>query len=169
MANARIRSLTYAGVAAVLAAIVAGCGGNSVTVAACSTPAGMQASLIYPAPGSTGIPDNVSQVIIATNSTLPSDWQVGYGWNVLLAYAYSGAYGSGHYGAEFVAASPSPLPSPAATPGFAGPYQYWSSTIPYGGVSAIPNLPPATAITVELNDSNSNCYPGVAIGGFTSQ
>lgn len=169
MSKAMIRNVTGAGIAALLAAIVAGCGGSTVNVSACSTPVGMQASLIYPAPGSTAIPDNVSQVIIATNNTLPSDWQVGYGWDVLLAYAFNGAYGSGHYGNEFVSASPSPLPSPAATPGFAGPYQYWSSTIPYGGANALPNLPPASAITVELNDLNSNCYPGVVIGSFTTQ
>jgi hypothetical protein len=165
-----IRIVTCAGVAAMLAAIVAGCNNSStVSVAACSTPVGMQASLIYPAPGSTAIPDNVPQVIVATNSTLPPDWQVGYGWDVLLAYAFSSTYGSGHYGNEFVSASPSPLPSPAATPGFSGTAQYWSSTFTYGGALAIPNLPPATPITVELNDSNSTCSPGIVLGTFTTQ
>lgn len=161
------RAVTYVAAIAALAAIIAGCNSNCtscVTVAPCSTPAGMQASVVYPAPGSTAIPDNVAQVVIATNSTLPSDWQSGAGWDVLLSYAYSAAYGNGHYGNQFVTATP-PFPAPTATPSFASP-QYWSSTFSY--VSA-PNLPPGTLVTVELNDLNTNCYPGVAIGTFTSQ
>lgn len=166
-----IRFVTCAGAAAMLAAIVAGCGGynNGVNVVACSTPAGMQASLIYPAPGSTAIPDNVAQIIIATNSTLPSDWQVTYGWDAVAAYSTLTGYGNGHAGNEFVSTAASPLPSPAATPGFSGPAQYWSSSLTYGGASGLPNLPPNTPITVELNDLNSSCFPGVAIGSFTTQ
>ena len=162
----RVRVLTYVAAAAVLAAVIAGCNsGNTTTnVAPCGTPAGMQAQLVYPAPGSTGIPDNVSQIIVATNSTLPPDWQGGTGWDVLLAYAYNPAYGSGHYGLGFTAAA-TPFPSPTATPSFANP-TYWSSTITY---SNAPNLPPASQITVELNDLNSTCYPGVTIGTFTTQ
>ena len=165
MGNVMIRFLTCAGVAAMLAAIVAGCNnyGGSAAVVACSTPAGMQASLIYPAPGSTGIPDNVSQVIVATNSTLPPDWQVTYGWDAALSYS-----GVIHYGLEFVSVPPSPLPSPAATPGFGGTAQYWSSTLQYG-VGVAPNLTPATVITVQLNDLNSTCSPGITLGTFTSQ
>jgi hypothetical protein len=168
MGNAMIRFVTCTGIAAMLAAIVSGCNSyNGVNVVACSTPAGMQASLIYPAPGSTAIPDNVSQIIIATNSTLPADWQVTYGWDALLTFNNPN-FGNAHYGNEFVSTAASPLPSPAATPAFAGPYQYWSSTIPYGPPN-FPNLPPATAITVQLNDLNTTCSPGITIGGFTTQ
>lgn len=164
-----IRFATFIAVLAAIAAVVAGCSNNSsctncVTVSPCSTPAGMQASVVYPAPGSTGIPDNVAQIVIATNSTLPADWQSGSGWDVLLAYAYSGAYGNGHYGNPFATATP-PFPQPTATPSFASP-SYWSSTFTY---SAAPNLPPGSYIAVELNDLNTNCYPGVTIGSFTSQ
>src|SRR5579883_2981153 len=95
----RLRVLTYVAAAAVFAAIVAGCnsGNSTVNVAPCGTPAGMQAQLIYPAPGSTAIPDNVSQIVVATGTGLPTDWQSGSGWDVLLAYSYNPAYGSGHY------------------------------------------------------------------------
>lgn len=165
-----LRAVTCAGVAAMLAAIVTGCNnGSTANIVACSTPAGMQASLIYPAPGSTAIPDNVSQIIIATNSTLPSDWQVTYGWDAVATYPASSTYGNGHPGTEFVSTAASPLPSPAATPGFSGTAQYWSSTLVYGGPNALPNLPPATQITVVLNDLNSSCYPGVPLGSFTTQ
>ena len=163
-----IRLVTYVAAAAALAAIFAGCNSgcsNCVTVLPCGTPAGMAASLIYPAPGSTAIPDNVSQIVLATNSTLPPDWQTGQGWDILLSYPYSGAYGNGHYANEFVTATP-PFPTPNATPSFSGTPQYWSSTMSY--VSA-PNLPPGTLITVEMNDQNSVCFPGVTIGAFTTQ
>lgn len=163
-----IRLVTYVAAAVAVVAIVAGCGGggctNCVAVTPCVTPAGMLASLSYPLPGATAVPGNISQVIVATNSTLPSDWQAGAGWDVLLAYPFSSAYSNGHYGAEFTAAT-APYPTPTATPSFAGP-QYWSSTISY--VNA-PNLPPGTQITVELNDANSYCFPGVTIGTFTTQ
>jgi hypothetical protein len=162
----RVRVLTYVAAAAVFAAIIAGCnsGSNTVNVAPCGTPAGMQAQLIYPAPGSTAIPDNVSQIIVATNGTLPADWQTGNGWDVLLAYNFNPAYGNGHYGNMFAAAA-TPFPSPAATPSFANP-TYYSSTISYTNA---PNLPPATQVTVQLNDLNSTCYPGITIGTFTTQ
>lgn len=163
-----IRLVTYVAAAAALAAVIAGCNNgctNCVTVSPCATPSGMAASLIYPAPGSTGIPDNVSQVVVATNSTIPSDWSTGQGWDILLSYAYSPAYGNGHYGNAF-ASTAAPFPTPNATPAFSGTPQYWSSPLTYTNA---PNLPPATLITVELNDLNSVCFPGVTIGTFTSQ
>jgi len=165
------RILPFAAVLAVMAAVIAGCNGannstSTATILPCGTPAGMLASLSYPVPGAVNVPDNLAQVIVDTNYTLPSDWQAGLGWDVVLLYnANVNAYGTGHFGNGFVGAS-TPYPTPTATPSFSNP-AIWSSTINY--VNA-PNLPPATVITVELNDlENQNCFGGPVLGTFTSQ
>jgi hypothetical protein len=145
---------------------LAACNNNgSSSVSACGLPAGMQAALVYPAPNATRISTTVSQVVVGTSGTLPSDWQSGSGWDVELVYTPSGTYPGGAFGMEFASASP-PFPAPNATPSFANP-SYWSSSFSYASNSNTP-LPPGTSITVWLNDLNSSCFPGVTIGSFST-
>lgn len=155
---------------AAAALIVAGCNNNScygcVTISPCSVPAGMQYALVYPAPSSTAVSTTLSQVVVATSGTLPSDWQTGSGWDVELVYTQSSAYPYGAaLGQEFVATNP-PFPTPNATPSFSSP-SYWSSAFSYTPSASSP-LPPGSVITATLNDLNSTCYPGVTIATFST-
>lgn len=125
----------------------------------------MQAALVYPAPGSTANPTSLSQVVIATSGTLPAQWQSGAGWDIDLVYAATGTYPGQVFGAEFASAA-APFPTPNATPSFSSP-TYWGSSISYASNANTP-LPPGTTITATLNNLNSSCYPGVAIGSFST-
>ena len=117
------------------------CGGVSGPVA-----------LVYPAPGSTGIPDNFQGVVFGSQTTLTANYQ---------AFVVPAGSSTGTY-LNFVAPAPNPLPSPNATPSFANPIYQESSS---GGLI----LPAATQIGVYLNDANSNCVPSALLGTFTTQ
>lgn len=154
---------------AAAAAIAAGCNNygcsNCVSYSACTVPSGLKYALVYPAPSSTGIPTNLTQAVVATSGTLPSDWNTGSGWDVELIYTPTGAYPGTALGGEFATANP-PFPTPNATPSFASP-SYWSSTFSYAANANTP-LPPGTLITATLNDLNSTCFPGVTLGTFST-
>jgi hypothetical protein len=164
----KTRILGALGALAAAALIAAGCNNNGcygcVTVSACSVPAGLKYALVYPAPSSTGVPTNLSQVIVATSGTLPSDWQTGSGWDVVLLYNAVGSYPGSVAGNIFASVNP-PFPTPNATPSFSSP-SYFSSSINYTTVNT--PMPPGMLITAELNDLNSTCYPGVTIGTFST-
>ncbi len=136
-----------------LGATLASCGGGGGSVAPvpCTPPAGVQAALIYPAPGSTAIPDQFAQVIIASSGPLPATFDVTLS-----------AGGGTVYFSQIVPAQ-TPFPSPAATPPFANP-TYYSST----NGNAI-TFVSATTLTAQINDLNSNCTPGTSLGSFTVQ
>jgi hypothetical protein len=164
-----IRTLSCLVALAVLTIAAVGCGGgcsNCGTISACTVPAGMQYSMVYPAPNSTGNPTSLSQVAIATSGTLPSDWTSGSGWDIELNYTATGAYPGHALGNEFAATSLGAVPTPNATPSFANPV-YWQSAFSYAANANTP-LPPGTLITATLNDLNSSCYPGVTIGTFST-
>lgn len=154
---------------AALAIVAVGCGGGCsycTTVSKCTVPAGMQYSLVYPVPSSTGNPTNLSEVVVATSGTLPPTWMTGNGWDIVLNYTATGAYPGSALGGEFTATTPSAIPTPNATPAFANP-SYFQSTFSYASNANAP-LPPGTSITATLNNLNSSCYPGVTIGTFST-
>jgi len=154
---------------AALTIVVVGCGGgctNCGNFTACTVPAGMQYSLVYPAPNSTANATSLSQVAVATSGTLPSDWTSGNGWDIELNYTATGAYPGHALGQAFATTSLSAIPTPNATPSFANP-SYWQSSFSYSANANTP-LPPGTLVTATLNDLNSNCYPGVSLGTFST-
>ena len=145
---------------AIVSFAVAGCnsGGNtSVPVVQCTLPtANTVVSLVYPVPGATSVPDNIGNVIIATNVALPSNWQV-----ILLP-----PQGLGILGGLLTTTLPSPLPSPNAVPtpaASASPLILQASSFGQSGVY------PATNFQVGLNNTASNCNSYPIIGTFTSQ
>jgi hypothetical protein len=152
--------------AAALGVALTGCNNNNnLTFPNCSVPAGMQYSLVYPAPNSTGNSTTVSQVIVATSGPLPAQWQQGAGWDVVLGYPPGGGYPGSDVGNGFVSTAP-PFPTPNTTPPFSNP-SYWSSSISYAA-NANPSLPPGTQIGVYLNNLNTNCTPSVLVGSFST-
>lgn len=137
------------------AAVLAACNNGNVTggsAVACGTPSGVTQGpvLVYPAPGATAVPDSFGQIVVASNTTMPSTWDV----------AIYTAAGSGATGAGFQAASP-PFPTPNASPTFANPV-YQSSG--FTGTTI-----PGSTIAVYLNELASSCTPSVEIGTFTTQ
>ncbi|HET7813992.1 MAG TPA: hypothetical protein VFL13_06435 [Candidatus Baltobacteraceae bacterium] len=144
-------------VAGTIATAFSGCnGGTKVPTLptpgpTCSPPAGTQTALVYPAPNSTAIPDQFGQIVIGSAPALPSSW------NVVVTTAISP---NGVGGGKLVAAA-TPIPSPTATPGFAGAV-YQSSS--FGSANF-----PGEVVTVFLNDTASNCTPSGPLGQFTTQ
>jgi len=136
-------------------AALAACSGNPYNYnsanLACGAPSG-KVALAYPAPGATGIPDNFAGVVFASTNGLTSGYQ---------AVVVPAGSSQGTQLAP-VAAAPTPLPSPYATPSFANPIYQESASDGY-------ILPAATQINVYLNDLNSNCQPEKLLGTFTSQ
>ena len=119
----------------------------------CGAPSG-QVALVYPAPGSTGIPDNFQGIVFGSSAS--GGLSGGYQAVVVPAGSSTGQQ------LATVANAPSPLPSPYAVPSFANPvYQESASE---GLV-----LPAATQISVYLNDLGSNCQPSKLLGTFTTQ
>jgi hypothetical protein len=116
----------------------------------CGAPSG-QVALAYPAPNSTGIPDNFPGVIFGSTHGLGGLYQ---------AIIVPSGSSVGQY-FNTVAPAPSPLPSPYVTPFPNAVYE--ESSVPAGYV-----LPAATQISVYLNDGNSNCTPSYQ-GTFTSK
>lgn len=137
------------------AALLTGCSGNGNNPNSAGLPCGAptgQFALVYPASGSTGIPDNLPGIVFGSTNGLGASYQA-----VLLP-----AGASQPIDFEFIAPAPSPLPSPNALPTFKNPV-YQESALPPGTL-----LPALTQIGVYLNDGNSNCTPILA-GSFTTQ
>ncbi|HTX02585.1 MAG TPA: hypothetical protein VMD07_02805 [Candidatus Acidoferrales bacterium] len=154
---------------AALAIVAVGCGGGCsycTTVSACTVPTGMQYSLVYPVPSSTGNSTSLSEVVVATSGTLPPTWMTGNGWDVELNYTATGSYPGTAFGSDFATVSVNAIPTPNASPSFANP-SYFVSTFSYASNANTP-LPPGTLITATLNNLNSSCYPGVTIGKFST-
>lgn len=146
------KSVVWFGIAAIAA--LAACNTSTVnnTPGPCGSPPGVsQTVLAYPAPGATGIPDSIPQVIVGSTSAIPS------GWGVTVV----STVGQGVNGAPFTTA-PTPLPTPNQIPSFANPV-YQSSA-----VNASPGFAGST-VTVYLNNLNSSCLPSQSIGTFTTQ
>src|ERR1035441_3025938 len=59
------------------ALLLGGCGGGSglSNSGACALPNGVQTTLVYPAPGATGIPDNFGLVVLGSTAPLPPTYQ----------------------------------------------------------------------------------------------
>jgi hypothetical protein len=122
----------------------------------CVPPTGVTTVLVYPAPGSTGIPDNFGQVVLGSSGTgLPSSFQ---------AVVFDTTGGMSGFTFNLVTPAASPLPTPAATPAFSNPlYQSSSSTDLYP-------WPQGHTLSVYLNDqSNQSCTPQTSLGSFTVQ
>lgn len=130
---------------------VAGCNNGSSSSpsspSACTLPSGVSASLVYPAPNSTGNGIGVSQVIVAASAALPSSF------NVVLIYP-NGIAISGN---PIQTVQP-PFPTPNQVPAFANPI-YYTSTF----ATAQTNV---GTVTVALNDLNSSCTPGPILGTY---
>jgi len=155
------RFFTAAASAAILALLLAGCGGTNygtnAFVSPCVLPSNVTATaLVYPAPNSTGNTSSLSQVIVATNGTLPSSW------DVVLTFPFTSVYGSQRFGGTITSVTP-PFPSPNQLPTFASPTYYTS-----GFNNVTQPLPPGTVITATLNDTASNCSPGVTVASFST-
>lgn len=151
--NSRSRRWTMAVCCALAAgaAILAGCNTSSnPSPGYCGTPSGPLA-LAYPAPDSTGIPDNFIGIVFATQPALPSSYQA-----LILP---SGA--SGFVPFQLVGPAPVPLPSPFATPSFRNPVYQTSASNGF-------ILPAHSLISVYLNDANSNCMASY-VASFTSR
>lgn len=147
------RRLGAFGVAATLALALQGCGGGSSSSnvgnnGQCNLPSGVSVGLVYPATNTTGN-STAPNVVIATNNPLPASWNV-----VLIP-----SFGSAVFNATIQPTSP-PFPSPNQAPPFSNPIFYVSSYVSQFA------LPAGSSISVQLNDTSSNCAPGVFIGGF---
>jgi hypothetical protein len=140
------------GVAAVL---LAGCGGSTSTgggPTSCTVPSGTQTVLVYPAVGSTGIPDNVPLVVLGSTTALPNGYSAYLVNNTTqIAFAY-----------ENVSTAPIPLPVPNTTPSFANP-AYQSSINPGDTFSA------GSSISVYVDNVSGGCIVPQSIGSFTVQ
>jgi hypothetical protein len=137
----------------VAAMLLTGCNGNSTAnTIPCAPPSGIQTVLVYPAPGSSGLPDNLGQVVLGSTGALPSTYQ---------AYLINNATQNA-VAFNLVGTPPNPLPTPDALPTFANPV-YQASANPGGAFVS------GSAISVYLNNANSGCVPTVSLGTFTVQ
>jgi len=139
------------------AVVAAGCGNNynnNNFGAQCDPPNGVQVALVYPAPGSTGIPDDLGGfVVLGSTRALPSNYGV-----VVQNNATGNAAGFGGVGP-----APSPIPSPFATPAFASPVYQASGSL---GATFVAG----SQLTVYFNDlNNPNCAPTLTLGSFKVQ
>jgi hypothetical protein len=130
-----------------------GSGGSSSSspkVITCNLPAGTTVTMVYPIPNATGVPDTISEIVLASTPALPSSWQT------LMTTDNINFVTN-----QTVLTAATPFPTPNATPAnFTGTYQ---ST----AVSA--TLPKASTIIVYLNDTAQSCNSYNAVGSFTSQ
>lgn len=144
------------GVLVLAAVVLAGCNSNSGSnppTGTCGPPVGTTVALVYPAPNSTGIPDNFGVVVLGSTAALPGGYDVYVVNNTTQNSVYFNTVG----------VPPSPLPSPYATPAFANPV-YQSSGNP--GTTFVAG----STITVYLNNANNqNCIPTTSLGSFTVQ
>jgi len=134
------------------AALASGCGGSNSNPPGCSLPSGTTTVLVYPAPGSTGIPDNFGAVVFGSSKALPTSFD---------AYIVNNTTGNAAY-YNTLGAGPNPLPSPAALPKFANPV-YQASGNP--GVTWFAG----SQLTVYVNNTGSNCTPAISLGAFNVQ
>ena len=119
-------------------------------VVPCVVPAGTTVTLAYPVPGATGVPDALSQVVVAVSSPLPATWKI-----VL------GAAGNG-YGEELLTAiAPNAIPTPYAAP--------TSTPISYESSIVSGSLPAGSLVGVLLADTSSTCNAYPQIGTFSTQ
>lgn len=105
-------------------------------------PTPLRPVLVYPMPGATGVPDNLSAVIFAGS--------------------YDGTYGPGYYtltastGSPVPVgtptAAPTPIPSPAATL----PAAYVADRIPYTALPIAGTLASATTYTFAITETDYN-------------
>lgn len=151
----------YLGLALGTGVLLAACGGGTTvtgpTPGPTCGPAGIQSQLLYPQPGASAIPDNLSQIVIAVSSPLPINT-----FNMALI-------GNNNVGTLLTAnalaqISASQLPAGSAT-----------ATIPnptYEAVNLIATLPSGTQFQTAINDPSNpnNCTPqNIPNGIFTTQ
>jgi hypothetical protein len=138
------------------ALLLAACNGSSSSGGGaetqCNPPSGTSTVLVYPAPGSTGIPDNFGLVVLGSSAALPGGYQ---------AYVVNNTTNNAVV-FNVVGVAPNPLPTPYATPTFPNPV-YQASGNP--GTTFVAG----SSITVYLNNAASSCYPTLALGSFTVQ
>jgi hypothetical protein len=146
-------------------ASMAGCAKPALPGAgsACAPPGGTQDVLIYPAPGSTGIPDNLGEVIFATSSVDGL-----YLYNTHLIDETGGGKLQVDFGPFEVWGLP--IPQPAVTPPFSNANVLASVNSGPGGIGTGTGPPivfsQGHTITVQLADGA--CNP-VTFGSFTVQ
>jgi hypothetical protein len=128
-------------------------GGNSP----CYPPPGVQDALIYPAPGATGIPDNIGEIIFASSALNGL-----FGFNARLIDETGG--GTQVNFETFSGWNQATVPQPAATPPFSNPAYDQSIN---AGIGTGSSFPPGHLITVEL--AGPRCNPPIAYGSFTVQ
>lgn len=138
-----------------------GANGNIAKNLPCDPPAGVEDQLIYPAPGSTGIPDTIGEVIFATSSL---DGLSQYNAHL------SDDSTNGNYQVDFglFQAWSSPIPQPAATPSFTN-ITYNASLNTGGtvtGTGTPVSFPQGHTIRVQLK--HGTCNP-IDFGTFTVQ
>ena len=141
-----------------LSMTLAACGGGSSSPPA-PTPGPtcqpiVTSQLIFPAPGSTGVPDALAQIVIAVSTPLAPNT-----YNLQLTAVNGG--GSSQTFNALQQISPAQLPAGSAT-----------TTIPnptYEQVSLVNALPAATQIQTAINNPNTNCTAQTVPGTFTTQ
>jgi hypothetical protein len=146
--------------ALVAAAYTTACTGKFATSvlgnpnSSCEPPAGMETVMAYPAPNSTGVPDNFGEVIFASTALLNPPYR---------AYVVDNTNGGtiqANFGDVSTYAWTAAIPSPAASPPFNNPY-YQSS--PNTGIV----IPSGHNVTVYL--AQQQCNPNTSLGSFTVQ
>jgi hypothetical protein len=126
----------------------------------CAPPQGTQSVLAYPANGSTGIPDNVGQIIFASApNMLPGNYRA------YLIDETSGEQIQVNFQGFSTYASLPPLPQPASTPPFSNPFYQASQN---GGQNGVPfTFAQGHVISVHLQQQK--CNTSNAYGSFTVQ
>jgi hypothetical protein len=139
--------------AATLLLLLAACGGGDSgfgVSGSCAPPAGTRTALVYPAPGSRGIPDDFGLVILGSTAALPPTYQVHVVSSARQALLF-----------ENMSPAPHPLPVPNTPAPFADPV-YQSSANPGQTFAA------GTTVSVYLNNENgsSYCLATLLLGSF---
>lgn len=144
-------------VSVVLLSACGGGGGSGPTPTpppACVLPSTVQ--MIYPLPGSTGVPDNPQQFVFAESAYLPASWN---------AYVNNGTTLSGAIptAATVLDITAGQVPQAAATPSPS------LGTPVYQSISLLNGFTAGQSISVWLNDTSSSCTPTGPLGTFTTQ
>lgn len=144
-------------VLAVIALTACGGGGSPVAPTPGPTcgPVGITSQLIYPAPGSTAVPDAQQQIVIAVSSPLPINT-----YNLALINPPN---------TQPFSYTRNPLAQIQASQLPAGSGSTTISNPTYEAVNLIASLPAATQIQTAINDPNSTCTPQNVPGTFTTQ